>query len=290
MNGKADDLYKKAFKKANSLIIPFFMDEESIFNEAGELFNQAGHIFKKDKRFSNAIDSYLNAGKCYLEADEQHDAIKSFENAALLYKYIDDSKQAILIYKKVIEICEKNGQFYNAAKTAIQIAKIYEKIGNIKNTINYYTIATNYLDPDNTECSQYILKIADLKSLSANYIDSIEHYEKVAKIYVDNNLLKYQTKKILYKSLLCHLLNNNTISLILLDYNKLDPCFMYSREYRFIDDLHKIYQNYDAEEFQKLLNDYDKISHFDAWDITILKRIKNNIINAQESNTNISLA
>ena len=52
------------------------------------------------------------------------------------------------------------------------------------------------------------LKVADLAAIAGDYYKSIEHYEKVAKSSVANNLMKWSVKDYFLKAGICHLAAN----------------------------------------------------------------------------------
>jgi hypothetical protein len=52
------------------------------------------------------------------------------------------------------------------------------------------------------------LKVADLAATEADYYKAIEHYEKVAKSSVSNNLMKWSVKDYFLKAGMCHLATN----------------------------------------------------------------------------------
>ena len=49
------------------------------------------------------------------------------------------------------------------------------------------------------------LKVADLAALDADYQRAIQHYEKVAKSSMNNNLMKWSVKEYFLKAGVCHL-------------------------------------------------------------------------------------
>lgn len=60
----------------------------------------------------------------------------------------------------------------------------------------------------NRLANKLYLKVADLAAIAGDYYKSIEHYEKVAKSSVANNLMKWSVKDYFLKAGICHLAAN----------------------------------------------------------------------------------
>lgn len=273
---RADKIYYEAYKKATSFKIPFFMDEEDIYHNSAELFEKAGHLYKNEKINNKAIDSYTNAGRCYLHANQDYDSIRVYEMAANLCKNIDENKM-IILYDKIIYLMIDQGMFNKVGETYIKIAEFYNKNGDVINTIKNYQNAIEFFEQEGIECGKYIIKVGDLFALSQHYTKAILTYDKVAHQYINNNILKYQVRKIIYKILLCYFANRIDIFTILHKYCNLDISFTNSREYNLILSIKQSIENNDIEIFQKSIKEYDDITRFDDWNITILSRIKKRI-------------
>lgn len=53
--------------------------------------------------------------------------------------------------------------------------------------------------------NKYYLKVADLAAIEADYYKAIGYYEKVGKVSIDNNLMKWSVKDYFFKAGICHL-------------------------------------------------------------------------------------
>ena len=53
--------------------------------------------------------------------------------------------------------------------------------------------------------NKYYLKVADLAAIEADYYKAIGFYEKVGKVSIDNNLMKWSVKDYFFKAGICHL-------------------------------------------------------------------------------------
>ncbi len=271
---QADELYRKAEKKVNSFKIPFLMDEQFIYNDAAELYEKAGHIYKSNSLYNDAIKSYEKAGRYYIVSNDEYQSINILDKAAKLYTKIGNDEEAIKLYLNMINILKSSGRFTQMGKTYVEIAEIYQKADAIDLVIEYYELAVESFEMDNNKLwGKYAIKLSDYLVIIDKYDIAIKWYERLAREYVEDNLLQYQVKKILYKALLCQLMINSQedMSDKLRGYDLIDARFCSTREYKFIT---KIVNIDDIEEFQDILREYDNLSAFDSWEIMILSRIK----------------
>jgi alpha-soluble NSF attachment protein len=115
--------------------------------------------------------------------------------------------------------------------------------------------------------------------LEGDYHKSIELYEKVAKVSVANQLMKYSVKDYLLKSGICLLAAGDmvTTNQALEKYRELDPPFTSTREHQLLVDLAETVEAGDPEAFADKLFQYDQVSKLDKWKTTLFLRIKNGI-------------
>ena len=115
--------------------------------------------------------------------------------------------------------------------------------------------------------------------MEADYLKSIELYEKVATVSVTNQLMKYSVKDFLLKSGICLLAAGDmvTTNQALEKYRDLDPSFTSTREHQLLIDLMETVEAGDPEAFADKLFQYDQVSKLDKWKTTLLLRIKNAI-------------
>lgn len=123
------------------------------------------------------------------------------------------------------------------------------------------------------------LKVADLAALESIYPKAIEHYERVAKSSINNNLMKWSVKEYLLKAGICHLASGDMVATrrALESYQDLDPTFVPTREYQLLNDLTETVEQGDQEQFADKLFQYDQMSKLDKWKTTLLLRVKENI-------------
>lgn len=128
------------------------------------------------------------------------------------------------------------------------------------------------------------LKVADLAALEGDYHKAIGNFEKVAKASVSNNLMKYSVKDYFLKAGICYLATGDLIAAqrAIGGYAELDPGFASQRENLLLNDILASVQAGDPEDFADKLYMYDQVSKLDKWKTTILLRVKNNIVKAED--------
>lgn len=56
--------------------------------------------------------------------------------------------------------------------------------------------------------NKHFLKVADLAALESDYYKAIEHYERIGRSSINNNLMKWSVKDYFLKAGICHLATN----------------------------------------------------------------------------------
>jgi alpha-soluble NSF attachment protein len=174
------------------------------------------------------------------------------------------------------------GNFRRAATHKQNLAELYElEIGDMKRATEAYEIAAGWFENDNAEAlaNKLFLKVADLAALDGDYYKAIENYERVAKISISNNLMKWSVKEYLLKAGICHLATADVVGSqrALQGYRDLDPSFAQQREYQLLSDLQEAVEKGDQETFADKLFQYDQLSKLDKWKTTLLLRVKSQI-------------
>lgn len=56
--------------------------------------------------------------------------------------------------------------------------------------------------------NKHFLKVADLSALESDYYKAIQHYERIGRSSINNNLMKWSIKDYFLKAGICHLATN----------------------------------------------------------------------------------
>jgi len=179
------------------------------------------------------------------------------------------------------------GNFRRAATHKQTLAELFEvELGDHKRAMEAYETAAGWYENDNAEAlaNKLFLKVADLAALEGDYYKGIEHYEKVAKSSINNNLMKWSVKDYLLKAGICHLATNDLVETnrAFESYRELNPAFVSEREHQLLVDLLQSIEAKDQDMFADKLFSFDQLSKLDKWKTTLLLRIKSNIEEEEE--------
>lgn len=138
---------------------------------------------------------------------EPDDAANSLTEAYKSYRKSDPEDAARVLSQAIAHYTSK-GNFRRAATNQQNLAEIYElELQDMKRAIEAYEVAAGWFEGDNAEAlaNKLYLKVADLSAMEGDYYKSVEHYEKVARSSVSNNLMKWSVKDYFLKAGICHL-------------------------------------------------------------------------------------
>lgn len=141
--------------------------------------------------------------------------------------------------------------------------------------------------------------MADLAAIEADYYKAIGYYEKVGKVSIDNNLMKWSVKDYFFKAGICHLASGVCLRIpmkqnilfanhflaqdlvatnrALEGYRDLDPTFASTREHALLVDLLQAVEQGEPDTFADKLFQFDQLSKLDKWKTTLFLRVKGNI-------------
>jgi len=130
------------------------------------------------------------------------------------------------------------GRFSNAAKLQKHIAEIYEQADNIQEALENYRQAADYFAGENqtSSANPMLLKVAQFSAQLERYPAAIEIYEKVARVSMESNLLKYNAKAHLLNAGICALATKDIVLVKqkLDEFADIDYTFPDSREGKFL--------------------------------------------------------
>ncbi|OJD17909.1 hypothetical protein AJ78_02014 [Emergomyces pasteurianus Ep9510] len=252
------------------------------YENAADLYSQAANAFRAQKMNKEAGMAFERAAAVFTNnLNEPDDAANILTEAFKVYRKTDP-EDAARVLKVSIQHYISKGNFRRAATHQQNLAEIYEvEIGDETRALEAYEKAAEWYEGDNAEAlaNKYYLKVADLAALKGDYYKSIEHFERVAKSSINNNLMKYSVKDYFLKAGICHLASNDLVATnrALQNYRDLDNSFTTTREHMLLVDLAQAVEQGDAESFGDKLFQYDQLSKLDKWKTALLLRVKNNI-------------
>ncbi|KAL2370566.1 vesicular-fusion protein sec17, variant 2 [Blastomyces gilchristii SLH14081] len=252
------------------------------YENAADLYSQAANAFRAQKMNKEAGMAFEKAAAVFTNnLNEPDDAANTLTEAFKVYRKADPEDAARVLQVAIQHYISK-GNFRRAATHQQNLAEIYEvEIGDEGRALEAYEKAAEWFEGDNAEAlaNKHYLKVADLAALKGDYYKAIEHFERVAKSSINNNLMKYSVKDYFLKAGICHLASNDLVATnrALQNYRDLDNSFTATREHMLLVDLAQAIEQGDAESFGDKLFQYDQLSKLDKWKTAILLRIKNNI-------------
>ncbi|PGH05221.1 alpha-soluble NSF attachment protein [Blastomyces parvus] len=252
------------------------------YENAADLYSQAANAFRAQKMNKEAGMAFEKAAAVFTNnLNEPDDAANILSEAFKVYRKTDPEDAARVLQVAIQHYISK-GNFRRAATHQQNLAEIYEvEIGDEGRALEAYEKAAEWFEGDNAEAlaNKHYLKVADLAAMKGDYYKAIEHFERVAKSAINNNLMKYSVKDYFLKAGICHLASNDLVATnrALQNYRDLDNSFTTTREHMLLVDLAQAVEQGDAESFGDKLFQYDQLSKLDKWKTAILLRIKNNI-------------
>ncbi|OJD24325.1 hypothetical protein ACJ73_04312 [Blastomyces percursus] len=252
------------------------------YENAADLYSQAANAFRAQKMNKEAGMAFEKAAAVFTNnLNEPDDAANILTEAFKVYRKTDPEDAARVLQVAIQHYISK-GNFRRAATHQQNLAEIYEvEIGDEGRALEAYEKAAEWFEGDNAEAlaNKHYLKVADLAALKGDYYKAIEHFERVAKSSINNNLMKYSVKDYFLKAGICHLASNDLVATnrALQNYRDLDNSFTTTREHMLLVDLAHAVEQGDAESFGDKLFQYDQLSKLDKWKTAIFLRVKNNI-------------
>lgn len=166
--------------------------------------------------------------------NEPDDAANTLNEAFKVYRK-SDPEDAVRVLSSAIQHYVLKGNLRRAATQQQYLAEVYEvELGDMKRALDAYEKAAEWFEGDNAEAygtipitqkypfmltfslagassslaNKHYLKVADLAALEADYYKAIEHYERIGRSSINNNLMKWSVKDYFLKAGICHLATN----------------------------------------------------------------------------------
>ncbi|CAM9014733.1 unnamed protein product [Wickerhamomyces anomalus] len=277
---------KKAASKQSFLGGIFGSSKAYQLEEASDLYVQAANIYRLRKQGQKAGECFEKAAKAQLQNDSKDEAANTLVDAFKSYKS-EDAASAARVLEQAIEFFTLRGQFRRAANFKNDIAQIYEEeLFDIPKALQSYQDAGDWYESDNAQAlaNKAFLKCADLNALDGKYIEANEIYKKIVKNSLNNNLSRWSLKDYFVKIVLCYLAADDKVAAnkYLEETLTLDSSFQSTREYKLLRDVVDAVGEGDAQKLANTLYEYDQFSKLDKWKTTILLKIKNTIIEADD--------
>ncbi|RAL17784.1 alpha-soluble NSF attachment protein SEC17 [Aspergillus homomorphus CBS 101889] len=265
----------------------FFGGRTEKYENAADLYSQAANAFRVQKQNKEAGLAFEKAASIQSQnLNEPDDAANTLTEAFKVYRKTDP-EDAARVLSSAIQHYVLKGNLRRAASQQQHLAEVYEvELGDTKKALEAYEKAAEWFEGDNAEAlaNKHYLKAADLAALEGDYYKAVEHYERIGRSSINNNLMKWSVKDYFLKAGICHLATNDLVATnrALESYRDIDTTFASTREHQLLVDLVQACEAGDQEAFADKLFQYDQLSKLDKWKTTLLLRIKNNIESQEE--------
>ncbi|CAL8465428.1 g4964 [Coccomyxa elongata] len=269
------DFMKKADKKLNSFGL--FSSFANKYEDAAELLEKAANHFKLAKAWNEAGQAFEKLAQVHLKQDSRLEAASSYVEAAKCYQKTDKT-DVLRALHNAVEYYTEAGRLGMAAKNLREVAETLEKRGLKEEAIEFYNQAADLFagEEQTSEANKCRLKVAQFSAELEKYQPAIQVYEDVARLSMDNNLLKYSAKGYLLNAGICRICVGDQMAMqsALERYDDIDYTFSSSREGKFVKDLVEAFEAGDAERYTDAIAEYDSMTRLDAWKTTLLLRGK----------------
>jgi len=278
---KGDALVAQA--KARLKAFSFWPSSSSKYEDAVELYTKAAAQYKIEKEWDKAAEAYKEAaGICEKNTNNQSEALQHYINAGKCYKNTSP-KMAIKMFTIAVTQTQEGDKFSSAAKLWKDIAELEEKAMNPKEAIKAWTECANcYTACDSaTSANSAFLKVAELAAEEEDYKRAIQIYEKVSASSAESSLGRWSVRDYLFKAILCHFVQGaksgdiKGATATLKKYKTDYPMFEDSREAKLVENCLATFEDLDVEKFTGYVRDFDRMTKLDNWTAKILLEIKN---------------
>lgn len=208
---------------------------------------------------------------------------EAWQNAATCFEKCH-IPSAIAALKRSCEFYVDEGRFGMAAKQEQQIGEFYQGEGDMEQALQHLQTAADYFEGEGqaSAAGKLKLKIAEFAATAGKYAEAIEVFESVAQTYLESNLLKWSAKELFFKAAICHLCQDDLVSLkrALEKYQDLDVTFSTQRECKLMIKLAELVEAFNADGMTSVLREYSSITPLDEWKVTLLNRVKTRLLAA----------
>lgn len=261
----------------------------------------------KQDKIEQAIELYTQAANAFRTSGQGSDAGAAFEKAAALSRSINEPNDSANYLTEAFKSYKKTNPA-DAARTLNQAIDHYaltnvRRAATHKQTlgehleadpstkaqaIKEYEKAGEWFSNDNAEAlaNKCYIRAADISAEIGDYHKAINHYERIAEVSLNNNLMKWSVKEYLFKAALCHLATMDIVAAkraLEGQYPGLDPAFNPpAMEYLFLKNLLEAVENGDSQLFFNNVMQYKERYPLDNWKLDILAKTQKSIEEAAE--------
>lgn len=247
---------------------------------------QAANQFKLKKQSRAAGNAFEKAAGAQIRAGNNDEAANTLVDAFKVYKQ-EDPAAAARCLEQAIEFFTARGQFRRAANYKMDLGQLYEEeLMDFVKAVESYQDAGDWFESDSAQAlaSKAFLKCADMSALQGEYLRANEVYKKIVKSSLGNNMARWSLKDYFTKIVLCYLAADDSVAATkyLAEAQSLDSSFGTTKEYQLLQGILEAVQDGDAQKLSDVVFEYDQFNKLDKWRTTVLLKIKNSIVSADD--------
>eukprot|EP00992_Anisonema_acinus_P008430 TRINITY_DN4518_c0_g1_i1.p1 TRINITY_DN4518_c0_g1~~TRINITY_DN4518_c0_g1_i1.p1 ORF type:complete len:608 (-),score=135.29 TRINITY_DN4518_c0_g1_i1:95-1876(-) len=182
------------------------------WNDAREHFQDAADAFEREGRYGKAGEAYIRVADCFGKIGSPIESAKAMVRAAEAFAQVNP-EDAIATLNETIDIFEDFKLTKMVGRVYKQIAELYERINNFRDSIDFYLQAADLYEGDEHVATRVMChkKVAELYARSGLYKDAIQTYELLATTVFENNLSanpvlgRLEVKDFYFRAVLCYL-------------------------------------------------------------------------------------
>jgi alpha-soluble NSF attachment protein len=250
--------------------------------EATDLYIQAANQYRLAKQFELAGKQFVKAADLQTELKNHNDVANHLVEAYKCFKGVAPTEAIAALSKAIHIFLTQNGQFRRAANFTMDLAELYESVGDVDAAIRSYEQAGDYFVTDHAEAlsNKAFLKCADLCAGQAKYGQAIKLYEQIIKNLLGNNLTKWNLKDYFFKTLLCTLCMDDIIEAgkKSAQFQNDEPSWELTRECKLISEILECVEQGDVQGFSDKVFEYDQFSKLDKLKTQLLLKIKTSVV------------
>lgn len=172
-------------------------------DSAQDNYTLAANTFKREQKWGDSARCFIKSATIFENNDERLSASRSYVEAGQCLMKMNDPGY-INCYLSAISLYDKSGHFGQSGKLYKVLAEKYTSEGKYNNAIDYYKKSADSFSLDEyskSNYSQVIMTYAELiAQYQESYFEAMKIFEDEAKKALDNRLLQYGAKTILFKA------------------------------------------------------------------------------------------
>jgi alpha-soluble NSF attachment protein len=214
-----------------------------------------------------------------MQANNSIEANQCWRESGKCYRH-DDTSKAVAAYQNAIQMYLDDDRYSQAAKIAEEIGDMMAEDEKWEEAMKAFQQSADYFETENdaTSANKRLEKMAMMAMKAQKYEKAIPVFERIAKVSVDNKLLRWGAKNHLFKACICHInsvITTNKKQWGQVDkaferYKEISDLFEQAREAKLIEGILEALKKRDIQAFKNAVQDFDSVNPLERWTTTEL--------------------